>query len=182
MSGYSRDRFPHWASQGDGCDTRDVVLQRDGAGRADRRPAARSPPGDVVQRLRRRDASTDPGDIDIDHMVPLANAWRTGAASWTDEQREEFANDLSRPQLIAVTRVDEPVQGRPGPVRSGGHRGSDVLVRVRPVVDRREERTGSSRVTVAEKAALAEMLGTAVDMSGHDAAVDATSWRRRAVS
>src|ERR671921_54093 len=30
MSGYSRDRFPHWISQGDDCDTRDVVLKRDG--------------------------------------------------------------------------------------------------------------------------------------------------------
>src|SRR3954452_19800730 len=32
MAGYSRDRFPHWNSQGDGCDTRDVVLKRDGKG------------------------------------------------------------------------------------------------------------------------------------------------------
>src|SRR5881396_1614321 len=32
MSGYSRDRFPHWTSQARGCDTRAVVLQRDGSG------------------------------------------------------------------------------------------------------------------------------------------------------
>ena len=32
MSGYRRDRFEHWTSQGNGCDTRDVVLRRDGTG------------------------------------------------------------------------------------------------------------------------------------------------------
>src|SRR5213083_3000532 len=30
MEGYSRERFPHWISQGGGCDTRDRVLIRDG--------------------------------------------------------------------------------------------------------------------------------------------------------
>lgn len=29
MTGYSRDHFPHWISQGSGCDTRQIVLQRD---------------------------------------------------------------------------------------------------------------------------------------------------------
>ncbi|MBO0517553.1 HNH endonuclease, partial [Streptomyces beijiangensis] len=36
-------------------------------------------------------------------MVPLAEAWRSGANSWTTAQRQSFANDLTRPQLIAVT-------------------------------------------------------------------------------
>src|SRR5690349_8959564 len=31
MRGYSRDRFPHWTNQGGGCNTREVVLKRDGA-------------------------------------------------------------------------------------------------------------------------------------------------------
>jgi hypothetical protein len=33
----------------------------------------------------------------------LADAWRSGAAQWTDERRKEFANDLTHHQLIAVT-------------------------------------------------------------------------------
>jgi hypothetical protein len=42
-------------------------------------------------------------DVDIDHVIPLAEAWRSGANSWTTSRRQSFANDLSRPQLIAVT-------------------------------------------------------------------------------
>ncbi|KAK5070155.1 hypothetical protein LTR64_001992 [Lithohypha guttulata] len=45
----------------------------------------------------------DADDIQIDHMVPLANAWRSGASEWTIDEREAFANDLVRPQLWAVT-------------------------------------------------------------------------------
>ena len=36
-------------------------------------------------------------------MVPLAAAWRSGAADWTTDEREAFANDLESPQLWAVT-------------------------------------------------------------------------------
>lgn len=38
-----------------------------------------------------------------DHLVPLKEAWISGARSWTAEQREAYANDLTRPQLVAVT-------------------------------------------------------------------------------
>ncbi len=100
-SGYSRDKFPHWITISGSCNTRETVLKRDGSG--------------VVT-----DSSCYPtsgswyspydgatwyaaSDVDIDHVVPLANAWRTGASSWTTAQRRQFANDLSNPQLIAVT-------------------------------------------------------------------------------
>lgn len=35
--------------------------------------------------------------------MPLAEAWDSGADSWTSTKRQNFANDLTRPQLIAVT-------------------------------------------------------------------------------
>lgn len=101
MDGYSRDRFPHWSEQRDGCDTRDLVLQRDGENvRTDDECETvsgtwRSPYDDGVW--------TDASDVDVDHMVPLAEAWRSGARSWGDDRREAFANDLERPQLWAVT-------------------------------------------------------------------------------
>ncbi|QRV82077.1 hypothetical protein RhiJN_10092 [Ceratobasidium sp. AG-Ba] len=46
---------------------------------------------------------TDKSDVDIDHMVPLKEAWVSGARSWTTAQRQAFANDVTRPQLLAVT-------------------------------------------------------------------------------
>lgn len=46
---------------------------------------------------------TAASDLDIDHLVPLAEAWDSGADGWTSTQRQNFANDLTRPQLIAVT-------------------------------------------------------------------------------
>lgn len=36
-------------------------------------------------------------------MVPLKNAWVSGANAWTTAKREQFANDITRPQLWAVT-------------------------------------------------------------------------------
>lgn len=38
--------------------------------------------------------------IQIDHVVPLAEAWRSGAAKWDEDRRIEFANDLDG--LLAV--------------------------------------------------------------------------------
>lgn len=39
-------------------------------------------------------------DVQIDHVVALANAWQTGAFAWTDEKRRNFANDPRN--LLAV--------------------------------------------------------------------------------
>ena len=38
---------------------------------------------------------TDSSEVDIDHVVPLANTWRSGASSaaWSTADREEYAND-----------------------------------------------------------------------------------------
>lgn len=36
-------------------------------------------------------------------MVPLKNAWISGAYQWTAAKRTQFANDLNTPQLWAVT-------------------------------------------------------------------------------
>lgn len=47
------------------------------------------------------------GKLDNDHMAPLANAWRSGANSWTAARRKEFANDLTRPQLLVAAKPYE---------------------------------------------------------------------------
>ncbi|KAI1859345.1 hypothetical protein JX265_010348 [Neoarthrinium moseri] len=97
---YDRDLFPHWIESG-GCSTRETVLKRDGTGvttGSDCYPTAGSwkSPYDGA-------TWTAPSDIDIDHMVPLKNAWISGASKWTTSKRQQFANDLTRPQLWAVT-------------------------------------------------------------------------------
>jgi hypothetical protein len=102
LTGYDRDaKFGDWASQGEGCNTRETVLQRDGEQvRVDEDcyPTSGSwtSPYDG-------ETWTEPSDVDIDHMVPLAQGWVAGAQSWSQQQREQFANDLTRPQLFAVT-------------------------------------------------------------------------------
>ncbi|WP_327711337.1 HNH endonuclease family protein [Streptomyces sp. NBC_00464] len=100
-TGYSRDKFPHWITQSGACNTREVVLKRDGTNVSqDSSCAAVS--GSWYSEY---DGATwtAASDLDIDHMVPLAEAWRSGASSWTNAQRQAYANDLTRPQLIAVT-------------------------------------------------------------------------------
>ncbi|WP_327040035.1 HNH endonuclease family protein [Micromonospora ureilytica] len=100
-SGYSRDLFPHWITVSGSCNTREQVLKRDGTSVVvDSSCAATSgrwySPYDGA-------TWTAASDVDIDHVVPLAEAWRSGANSWTTSRRQSFANDLTRPQLIAVT-------------------------------------------------------------------------------
>ncbi|MEV8086004.1 HNH endonuclease family protein [Streptomyces nigra] len=100
-TGYDRDLFPHWITQSGTCNTRETVLKRDGSGVVtDSSCAATSgswySPYDGA-------TWTAASDLDIDHLVPLAEAWDSGAGSWTTSRRQSFANDLTRPQLIAVT-------------------------------------------------------------------------------
>lgn len=35
-----------------------------------------------------------PPEVDVDHIVPLAEAWGSGAHGWTQDRRLAFANDL----------------------------------------------------------------------------------------
>ncbi|MFI5765588.1 MULTISPECIES: HNH endonuclease family protein [unclassified Streptomyces] len=100
-SGYSRDLFPHWSTVSGTCNTREVVLKRDGSGVV-QDSACAAVSGSWYSEY---DGATwtAASDLDIDHMVPLAEAWRSGASSWTTAKRQQFANDLTRPQLIAVT-------------------------------------------------------------------------------
>src|SRR5690349_5932486 len=100
-STYDRDLFPHWITISGTCNTRETVLKRDGSGVVVSSACAATSgswysPYDGA-------TWTAAGDLDIDHVVPLAEAWRSGASAWTTAKRQSFANDLTRPQLIAVT-------------------------------------------------------------------------------
>lgn len=71
------------------------------------------------------DPFDDPSELDIDHMVPLAEAHDSGAAVWPAERKAAFANDLDLPAaLTAVSassnrtkRADDPADWKP-PLRS----------------------------------------------------------------
>lgn len=112
-NGYSRDLFPHWNAVSGSCNTRETVLRRDGSNvvvGSDCYPDSGSwysPYDGATWSLA--------SDVDIDHIVPLSNAWRTGASGWAQSRRTQFANDLSNPQLIAVTDNVNSAKGDQSP-------------------------------------------------------------------
>ena len=102
--GYSRSLFRHWIdADKNGCNTRYEVLIAEattkpkvGAGCYLSGGKWKSPYDAKV--------FTNPTGLDIDHMVPLAEAWRSGAWAWTAAQRMAYANDLDASEtLVAVT-------------------------------------------------------------------------------
>lgn len=113
MTGYKRDNFKTWDSQGGGCDTRDVVLKRDGKD-VTATSSCKITHGTWVSPYNGK-TYTSPTQIQIDHVVPLGNAWVSGAQDWSASKREDFANDLTRPQLLAVDGSDNESKGDDDP-------------------------------------------------------------------
>lgn len=115
ITGYSRSLFDHWKDlDGDGCDTRREVLIRDS--RID--PAMDSGRTCWVASglwYSHYDGIwlTDPSELDIDHLVPLAEAWASGAHLWNPDRREQFANDENA--LVAVTAGSNRSKGARDP-------------------------------------------------------------------
>jgi hypothetical protein len=110
-SGYSRDLFGGWSDDDeDGCNTRCEVLE------AERIPSI---PG--LERggwISIYDGITteDESDLEIDHVVALQEAWRSGAANWDGDQRAAFANDLSEEgALVAVSARSNSSKGAQDP-------------------------------------------------------------------
>lgn len=154
MDGYSRDRFPHWSNQGDSCSTREVVLKRDGT---DVEVGADCYPESgrwysVFDQV----WVEEPADITVDHMVPLANAWRSGAQLWDDDKREEFANDLDRGQLITASKSSNSGKGDKDPSEWKPPNTGWWCTYARHWIDVKYD--WSLTITSAEKPALQEML------------------------
>lgn len=114
-SGYDRSRFADWLdADGDGCDTRDEVLTAESVTRP-RIGADCNVRGRWVSRydgVRTRDSSS----FDIDHLVPLAEAWGSGSRRWGDARRDHYSNDLGyRFSLIAVSASSNRSKGDSDP-------------------------------------------------------------------
>jgi hypothetical protein len=102
--GYSRSLFRHWIdTDKDGCNTRFEVLIAEAITKP-RVGAKCFLSGGKWKSPYDGKVFTNPTGLDIDHMVPLAEAWRSGAWAWTAAQRMAFANDLDAAEtLVAVT-------------------------------------------------------------------------------
>ncbi len=60
---------------------------------------------------------TDPGDLDVDHVIPLAEVHRSGGARWSAERRRAYANDLRhKDTLLAVAAGANRSKGDRDPV------------------------------------------------------------------
>lgn len=132
LPSYSRDAYGSgWSDvDGNGCNQRDDVLLRDavpGSTRVQRQGGCdhdvlagtwRDPyTGTTLSFDDLKDLSQAQA-IQIDHIVPLAEAWLSGAAGWPDERRRQYANDLGN--LLAVDGptnagkgADDPAAWRP---------------------------------------------------------------------
>ena len=116
-TGYARSLFVIWVdADKDGCDTRDEVLIAESA----------APPhvtaGCSVEGSWRSAydglTTTNPSRFDIDHVVPLKEAWDSGAWSWTPERRKSYANDLGDwRSLRAVSAASNRSKGDKDPAQ-----------------------------------------------------------------
>ncbi|MGX1507637.1 UNVERIFIED_CONTAM: hypothetical protein RKD43_006262 [Streptomyces graminofaciens] len=105
-TGYTRTAFKHWnagADSTDGCNTRQEVLLAE-AIEAPMVGSSCSIAGGKWLSYYDGQTVTVAGALDIDHMVPLAEAWDSGASAWTAAKREAYANDQgAATSLVAVT-------------------------------------------------------------------------------
>ncbi len=115
---YDRDEWRHWTDEDGDCrnarqealiaeSSIEVTFQSDEQCRVNAGSWVGPYTGEAV---------SSPGELDIDHMVPLANAHRSGAWAWDRVRKREFANHLGyENHLIATTSSANRSKGSKGP-------------------------------------------------------------------
>ncbi|WP_141580691.1 HNH endonuclease family protein [Actinomadura sp. WMMA1423] len=156
--GYRRDKFgTRWKdTDHNGCDQRNDVLARDLtkvekkggcivlAGRLD------DPYSGKQITFEKKDAS----EVQIDHVYPLALAWRMGASRWSEDRREQFANDHDN--LLAVWGVPNREKSDSGPGEWKPQKGFQCVYAIKYIAVAKEY---SLPVTRSDHDALQDFLG-----------------------
>jgi hypothetical protein len=166
--GYVRDAFgSDWLdTDRDGCNQRDDVLLRDAEPGTTTVAQQGACDHDVLAGTwhdpytGRTLTFTDLKDlhqaeaIQIDHIVPLAEAWVSGADHWTRDRREAFANDLH--ELLAVDGPTNMSKGDGDPAAWRPRQGYQCTYARRWIA---VKAAWHLAVDPSEKAALDQMLG-----------------------
>lgn len=166
-AGYRRDAFGSaWADiDGNGCNQRDDVLLRDAVpdstrvgvqGRCDHDVLAGTWVDPYTGRRHVLDDLKDRSQaqaVQIDHIVPLAEAWVSGAAAWSDDQRRAYANDVG--VLLAVDGATNASKGAADPAAWRPRKGYQCTYAVRWIAIKT---TWMLSVDPSERAALGAML------------------------
>ena len=116
-TGYDRDLFDHWVdADGDRCDARREVLIAE-AIEVPRVGSSCALSGGRWFSV--YDGATETGTgsgFDVDHLVPLAEAWDSGADGWDSDTRRRYANDLGYVHsLVAVSSSSNRQKGAADP-------------------------------------------------------------------
>jgi Protein of unknown function (DUF1524) len=164
---YVRDAFGEsWLdTDRDGCNQRDDVLLRDavpGSTRLGQQGACdhdvlagtwHDPyTGKILQLDDLKDLSQAEA-VQIDHIVPLAEAWVSGASAWSRARREAFANYL--PELLAVDGPTNASKGDGDPAAWRPRKGYQCQYAVAWIAIKRHWDLG---VDTSERNALGQML------------------------
>ncbi|HQZ33816.1 MAG TPA: HNH endonuclease family protein [Ilumatobacteraceae bacterium] len=115
--GYNRDLFAVWSDlDGNGCDTREDVLSAEEIGAQQAEQVGCELPAGTWYSVYDATTTASPSTFDIDHLVPLKEAWDSGAWDWSPERRIAFANDMTDQRtLLAVSAESNRSKGDKDP-------------------------------------------------------------------
>jgi Protein of unknown function (DUF1524) len=114
---YEREAFGEgWGPAGDGCDVRDEVLAVESTVAVKRGDDGCTVTSGRWESIYDGYSTPEPEELEVDHMVPLAEAWASGARGWPEARRVAYANDTRHADaLVAVTAATNQAKGDKDP-------------------------------------------------------------------